>query len=133
MSLLFNACEDDNTETPNDVCGEAILLDTNNPTVGDTFIFTNVEVTGNCLTASIQYGGGCGDDLVSFDLLGSTANFPLTIPAMLDVVLILDDNDDCEALVTRDIDFDLTPLEEEGYNNINISVAGWNEVLPYSF
>lgn len=132
-SFIFTNCGD-KTNTSNTTCGDAIIIDTNyGTTTGDDFNIMNVSITGNCLTANIQYSGGCGDELVSFEFIGSTVAFPVTLPAMLETKIIMDDNDDCEAIVTKEIDFDLTPLEEEGFNNINLIVEGWDETLGYSF
>ena len=131
--LLFFANCDDNAPAPT-ACGDAMIIDTNyNATISDDFTYVDLEIIDNCLTATIQYGGGCDDDLVSFQLLGSTQSFPLTIPALLEIKLILDDNDDCEALITKSIDFDLSPLQDAGYNNINVSVENWGEALQYSY
>lgn len=134
FSFVFTNCDSTDLPLNNQTCGSEIIIDTNyDSTTGDAFTITNITITENCLTATVQYGGGCGDELVSFEFLASTASFPVTIPAMLDTKIIMDDNDDCEALITKDISFDLTALEEEGFNNINIGVEGWNEILQYSF
>jgi len=131
--LFLTNCGDTNNSSSTG-CGDVIIIDTNyDTTTGDGFNLMNVTIAGNCLTASIQYGGGCGEELVSFEFLGSTAAFPLTIPATLETKIILDDNDDCEALVTKEVDFDLTPLQDENLNNLNLTVEGWGETLEYSF
>lgn len=135
MLLLFFVNCDDNDSNPSITsCGDLILIDTDyNTTLSDDFNYTDVEINGNCLSATIQYGGGCDDDLVSFQLLGSTQDFPITFPALLGIKLILDDDDNCEALVTKSIDFDLSPLQDAGYNNINVSVENWGEAFQYSY
>lgn len=131
--LLIISCNDTNGNTDT-ACGDSIIVDVNySTTTGDGFILMNTEITDNCLTATIQYSGGCDDSLVSYQLLGTTAAFPFSLPALLEIKIILDDNDECEALVTKEIYFDLTPLENEGYNNINVALEGWDEVLAYQF
>ncbi|MGK0391269.1 MAG: hypothetical protein ACI94Y_004031 [Maribacter sp.] len=133
LLFLFASC-DDNDLPALTTCGDAIIMDTNySSTESDGFAYTDIEIIDNCLTVTIQYAGGCGDDLVSFQLLGSTQSFPLTLPALFEIKLILDDNDDCEALVTKSISFDLEPLQDADFNNINIAVEGWNNGLQYSY
>lgn len=132
-TLFFVNCEDKD-DTSKITCGDSIIVDTNyDTTTGDAFTLTDVTVTDNCLTATVGYGGGCGDELVSFELLGTTAAFFVTFPATLEAKIIMDDNDDCEAAVTKDISFDLTPLQDAGYNNIHIQVEGWDGTLEYSY
>lgn len=135
MSLLFLvSCDDTDNNDSTLTCGDAIIVDVNyDNTISDPFTISDVEMSDNCLTATIQYGGGCDDDLVSFGLLGSTAAFPFSLPALLEMKIILDDDDQCEALVTKEISFDLSPLEEAGYNNINIALDGWNAVMAYQY
>jgi hypothetical protein len=133
LLLFFSNCGDKDLPAPYS-CGDPMIIDTDYiTTLSDGFTYIDVEITDNCFTATIQYAGGCGDDLVGFQLLASTQSFPLTVPALLDIKLIFDDNDDCEALVTISIDFDLSPLQDANYNNLNVSVEDWGAALQYSY
>lgn len=76
----------------------------------DPYSILNAVIDGDMLRLTVRYSGGCNEH--GFNLMG-----PLTIPAgdPTDVTLLLHHNakgDACEALITRDLVFDLTPLKE---------------------
>ncbi len=130
--MFFISC--DKTDLPlTEECSEEIIIDTDYAAVSDDFTFVDVSIDGNCFKATVRYGGGCNEEEVAFSLLASTGAFPVTLPPMLGMKLVLEDNDSCEALVTREVSFDLSPLEDAGFNNLNVSLENWNDVLQYQF
>lgn len=81
---------------------------------GDPYSILNTRILGDMLFVTVQHSGGCKEH--EFNLIG-----PLTIPAgdptPITAYLLHDANGDaCEALITRELSFDLTPLKERWKN-----------------
>lgn len=68
----------------------------------------NAEVKGDSLKLIVQYGGGCGN--IGAKVV-TVASILKSNPPQRDIRLLFHDNDDCEALVSKEILFDLTPLD----------------------
>jgi hypothetical protein len=124
MVLLGTACEkSDTTCSCNDPapCDTFAVLDNSiyNDGPDDPYFLREASVEGDCLYLRFQYGGGCEEvdfQLVSAFQLGETA--PLT----RFVRLALDDDDNCEALITEEVTFNLNPLRVEGDNELRLLI-----------
>ena len=76
----------------------------------DPFALNSASVTGNVLTISVSYSGGCRSHEF---VLTAAESFQESSPAQLPMVLTHEDNDDpCEAYPTEQRRFDLTPITE---------------------
>ena len=76
----------------------------------DPFALNTAAVTGNILTVSVSYSGGCRNHEF---VLTAADSFLESSPVQLPMVLTHEDNDDpCEAYPTRQLRFDLTPIRE---------------------
>ena len=76
----------------------------------DPFALNSASVTGNVLTISVSYSGGCRSHEF---VLTAAESFQESSPVQLPMVLTHEDNDDpCEAYPTEQRRFDLTPIEE---------------------
>lgn len=77
---------------------------------GDPFGLKSASVTGDILTLSIDYSGGCMDHMVS---VNASDAFLESYPPQVDCTIQHDDpGDPCDAIVTQSEGFDLTPLAE---------------------
>ncbi len=115
----------------NSGCSEAIILDSDfyqNGPDEEELIIQEASIEGDCMKLKASYGGGCGD--VVFKLV--TIGIQLKIPNH-PVRLSLDDDDNCEALIWRDLEYDLTPLQPLGTGQVTINLAGWPDVLEYNY
>ena len=76
----------------------------------DPFALNSASVTGNVLTISVSYSGGCRSHEFVLTAAGS---FQESSPVQLPIVLTHEDNGDpCEAYPTEQRRFDLTPVKE---------------------
>ena len=76
----------------------------------DPYELVAIGLDGDALTATVSYGGGCRDH--EFTLVLADA-FMMTDPVRLRATLAHEANDDpCEAWLTEDIAFDLTPVRK---------------------
>ncbi len=113
-------------------CGQSIVVDAklyqNAP--DDPFQFQSAKIDGNCLKLVVQYGGGC--EKVTFKLIDASVILE-SFPVQRNLRLSLEDNDHCEALITHELQFDLTPLQVEGIAKIAFNLQGFPEKLIYQY
>ncbi len=130
---LFLRCGDDESVRPNNTdCGQKAIVDNaqyiNAP--DDEFSFVEVEINGDCMKISIRYGGGCRD--IELKLIGSeSVLFPA--PGAGNIRLSLKDEDDCKALILKEITFDLTPFRLLNLNRVSLRLSGWDGLLVYEY
>jgi len=75
----------------------------------DAFVLNSATVSRNTLTLNVGYSGGC--ERHDFDLFMSPAAFLESFPVQANLYLRHNGhNDPCDALVTRDISFELAPI-----------------------
>ena len=80
----------------------------------DNFTLDDAAVSGDTLSVTVSYGGGCEDH--TFTLVASEA-FQESDPVQLAVTLAHEANDDaCERWVTQGYSFDLLPIKERFQN-----------------
>ena len=87
----------------------------------DPFDFISAEIIGDCLEVAVRYGGGCGG--ADFQLFGQE-ELAQSLPPQRLVLISLDDKDNCEALVTDTISFDLTAFRAENSNEVKLTIDG---------
>ncbi len=113
-------------------CDNPVLVDAdlyqNAPS--DEFQFQSATIDGNCLKMIVRYGGGC--ELVTFQLIDAAVIME-SLPVQRNIRLSLIDEDECEALITRELYFDLTPLKMEGNSKIILNLQGFPESLTYQY
>ena len=131
-SLAISSCSD--KEPPSAQCNRAIIVsNTNYDKAKDEsdFRIRDVSISGNCMTIEYSYGGGCGDietELVAAEnSVQNTMNLPYR-----ELKLSIDDNDNCEALITTSEDFDISALQNEGNSTI-IRLHKWDEEIIYAY
>lgn len=130
--LLFglSSCEKKNEPSPE--CGFYVDIDkayfNNGP--DDPFTIQNAVLEGDCLTITVQYGGGCGG--AAFTLVDKDV-IQYTNPPSRQLRLALKDEDWCEALLTEDRVYDLSPLQVADEAVFNLVLQGWEGELLYSY
>jgi len=118
-----SSCDSVNPDQLN--CDEKILVDSSlfEDSPNDSFEFTSVKIIDNCLNITIQYGGGCGD--IELKLIDSEMILE-SYPVQRNIRLSLKDEDYCKALITKELSFDLTPIQILSYNQIILNISNWN-------
>ena len=96
----------------------------------DPFQFKEVTLTGDCLQVVISYGGGCGDVEA---LLIDSEGIDDSLPVQRYLRLSFQDEDLCEALVEKELSFDLKPIQIQDENQIKINLEGWDNPILYSY
>jgi len=99
----------------------------------DAYTINAATLIGDTLTINVSYSGGC--ETHAFTLVAEQ-RFLESYPVQLRVSLAHNANDDtCEALITEDLHFNLTPIKEayqKGYRKDEGTIALWLKDAPPS-
>ena len=135
LSFIFFtliSCKDNSLNSNQSDCDQKIIINNslykNSP--NDIFEFINVEIENNCIIILIEYGGGCGE--VEFKLIDSEI-VAKSNPPQRDIRLSFKDDDDCEALIRKEITFDLTPIQIVGTNKVYLNILNWDKGILYTY
>ncbi len=93
----------------------------------DPFDFKSVSVEGDCLQIEVSYGGGC--DGADFELI-TGGEVMESYPPQMRIALLLDDQDDCKALVTKNLSYDISALRQQN-SEVILHLTDWD--TPISF
>ena len=132
FSFAFLSCND-NTSNPIKLeCDQEIIVDNtsfeNSP--NDSFEFKNVEIINNCLSITIEYGGGCGT--VEVNLIDSEF-IEESNPLQRRIRLSFKDEDSCKALISKKVSFSLEPIQIAGENIIILNLTNWEKQILYQY
>ncbi len=146
--ISFSACKDKQKAEDEPALKDANVLVANNyqividetkfkTAVSDEYTLTNAHIENDSLKVEVQYGGGCG--LATFELI-TDGNYMESSPVQLNVILFFDDNDDCEAYLTKRVSFSLKNLAQYYQNSYQVSTGtiivqlqNYSGELLYSF
>ncbi|MEM6533221.1 MAG: hypothetical protein AAF654_11380 [Myxococcota bacterium] len=131
VAALGFACGDDEADvgvgdgafsiaitTEASVCGEP-------PTEPSSVKVTSAQISGDTLTVSVEFPGGC--DSHRFDLCWN-GGWTRSDPPRFGLWLVHETNDICEALLSEALTFDLAPIESAYYAN-GLDTGVTDEVL----
>lgn len=133
FGFLLSNCEKTDDDTSNDLQDDHTIIVNNALFINapdDEFDFADVTIINDSIYLSIRYGGGCGE--VEFKLIDSEAIME-SLPVQRNIRLSLKDEDTCEALLTEELSFDLTPIRVTGTNLVSINLQGWMSPLIYAY
>ena len=127
-ALILFSCEDEPI-TQSISCGQsAEFSDQINETPTDSYTIQSAVLDDKCLTVEVA-AGGCDGESWEAQMLIS----PLvaeSYPPQAGIKLIFDDNEDCEAWVTRSFSFDLSALDSIA-DRVWVRLEGFDAVLNY--
>jgi hypothetical protein len=91
----------------------------------DAFDILSTEVSGDMLIVEVQYGGGCKDH--SFNM-NTNLMWMKSMPPQLNLYLEHEDNDDnCRALITRKLAFDMSTCRYQNGTTVVLIINGNRE------
>lgn len=112
--LAFTACKPKSEPQTNGgdrgkpACGEGWIKNSHMDTLrSDPFELVSATMKGRCMEFTVRYGGGCGE--VDFKLIWD-GNLRESSPEQARLRLILDDRDNCRALLIRTFAFDVATI-----------------------
>lgn len=129
--LLFSCSDKEPTSAQ---CNRSLIVsdgDYKNAKDESDFRINNVSITQDCMTISYSYGGGCGS--IKTELLAAEPSIQNTGGLYKrELKLSIDDKDNCEALIMKSEEFDISALRGEG-TGIILSLHKWDEDILYTY
>lgn len=123
--LLFVACHKDPQPPICDDCDQTTLVSStlyeNAP--NDFFTFDTVFIDGNCLEITFTSSGCDGSSWV-IQLIDSEQILE-SFPVQRVLRMSLQNEELCDAVFSRTVTFDLTPLQLAAYDRILLNIDGW--------
>ena len=97
---------------------------------GDDFDFEKISLVGDCLEISIRYAGGCGDIIAT---MVDSGDIDDSILFKRNLRLVIEDNDPCEASITKTLSYDLMGIQVAEINEIRLEISGWPNPIIYKY
>ncbi|MEL6863184.1 MAG: hypothetical protein AAFP19_02140 [Bacteroidota bacterium] len=133
-TTLF-ACSDDDQDQPmvSSNCDFELVfsIDQFNNGPADPLIFKNVEIVDNCMQITFS-AGGCDGESWEMELIDSTLVLD-SDPAQRTLRLSLRDMEDCEALITKEVSFDLSALKENDSGQVWLNIIDYDIPVLYEY
>ncbi|MEQ9403285.1 MAG: hypothetical protein RIM99_06870 [Cyclobacteriaceae bacterium] len=134
----LNTCEDFATTATNPVllysstCDKVAVVDkAKYDQEMDFFHFISADISGDCL--NVEYSSsGCSGDSWEMSLFDS-GEILESFPVQRNIKLVLENKEACQAVFTKTISFDLTPLQLENYGEVILNLHGTDDSLFYLY
>lgn len=95
------------------------------------FTIVSALISGDCLQVTYSSSGCSGD---SWDIKLVDAEEVLeSFPIQRNIRLILDNQEACQAVFTRTISFDISPLQTSPYNQVSLNLDEFDQQLIYVY
>ncbi len=130
LSIIFSSCEENKVNDLFNSNSNSVIIDNElfSYTTSENFSISNVELDNDLLKISIASSGCNGE---TFKTILIDANVILeSLPPQRQIRLILEKNEDCEALISKTFTFDITPLKEH-YSEVILNLEGWQNQIIY--
>ena len=129
IALSLTSCNDDENVFQT-ICDDVVLLDNDRFQNATTDFFTLIDVTieGDCMTVEYSSSGCSGNSWI-MELIDAET-IKESNPIQRDLRLILTNEELCQAVFTREISFDIRPLQTED-NEILLNLSGEQYTYTY--
>ena len=113
LLLLSWACNDDD-DNPAGNCDQVVLINEAefNSAPNDPLSIDTMEIRGNCLHITFR-AGGCDGNSWLVELIDSE-EIEASVPPQRNLKLSLKNEENCEAMITREISFNIHDLQLDG-------------------
>jgi len=133
IMLICNCSSDDDNSIS--LCDAKVILDKDRyqeqAQINSELLIIEAVVVGDCLNIKFS-SGGCDGSTWVYNLIDSE-EIREPIPPERDILLHLEDNEDCEALIQKESSFDLKELRIEGESEIRLYLLGYEDNLNYTY
>ncbi|MBW2962824.1 hypothetical protein [Mesonia aestuariivivens] len=135
IGLLYACQEDDdnNVIIKTNTCGESIIIDAENynNAESDAVTITDITIDNDCLIVSFSSSGCDGNTWIT-QLIDSEAILESN-PPQRKLRIILNNNEACLAVITKQKVFDLTELQIAESNSIFLKFDSLDEEFLYEY
>ena len=134
FAILFlnMQCDDDDVRSSTS-CDEITTVDNElyQNAQSAYYSFGNVEINGDCLLVTIS-ASGCSGSSWDLELIGSEGVME-SFPVQRNIKAVLDNNEACLAVFSREWTFDLSPLQVDGEDQVILNLQDFSEPILYSY
>lgn len=124
---------DDDVNIEEQDCDEVVLIDEAyyNNLESVYFTFVSIEINEDCLAVSLS-ASGCDGNSWEFKLVDSGA-VAESSPEQRYLKLELINDEDCLAVISGNVTFNLNPIRVEGSNHILLHIEDYPDPITYSY
>lgn len=97
----------------------------------DPLTINSATLEGDCLTISFS-AGGCDGNSWKVELIDS-GDIAESLPVQRFIRLSLDDQEACKALITQEVQYDISNIKLSGEGEININLLNDNSIINYKY
>ncbi len=133
LAVALLACESDDNGPRSEICDVLAEVNGNRFNSADDTNYTveSASITGDCLSVQLQ-SGGCDGSEWEIRFFASDA-IDESLPPQQSATIVLDNDEPCDAIVTREFTIELTPLQLSSESSLIIRLTGWDGMLEYEF
>ena len=130
VTFGFISCNNDDDDSNN--CDQITIISPEQyETAPNDLLFINsLEINGDCLKINFS-SGGCSGDTWIIKLIDSESIMESN-PPQRNLRVSLKNDEDCEALITKELTFDVSELKVDG-NLVILNITNSNEQILYEY
>ena len=130
FTFILCSCGDPIEDSQN--CDLRTIVDDNQYNKANEDYFINDAVLeGDCLNIALS-ASGCDGTTWGFDLYASSA-IAESWPVQRYIRLSITNDELCDAVIEQTISIDLTPLQVDAYDQMNINLSGFDQQIHYTY
>ena len=124
-------CEEDDDLLEVVMCDQSVVIDSDLYVNLNSDTFSHAEIVDDCLQIEIT-SSGCSGESWEFKLVDSGV-VAESLPEQRNLKFKLVNEELCLAIFSREVSFDLTPLQVDGSNEVVLNIEGFNTSLSYKY
>lgn len=131
MLALSFSCNNDDDGLQS--CDRSALLDADLfvSAPSQTVFLNSAEIEGDCLRINFS-ASGCNGETWEFNLVGQPSDAAV-FPPLVNIRLILESTELCEAMISREVSFDLTVFQVSNTNSLSFQLQNNGQNLLYAY
>jgi len=130
LLFVFISCNNDDDDSNN--CDQVSIVSVNQyeTAPSDQLYINSLEIIGDCLKIGFS-SGGCNGDTWIIKLIDSESIMESN-PPQRNLRVSLKNEEDCEAIIYKELTFDINELKVEG-NQVLLNITNSNEQILYEY
>ncbi len=130
MTFGFISCNNDDDDSSN--CNQVVIVSSEQyeSAPNDQLFINTLELNGDCLKINLS-SSGCSGDTWNLKLIDSESIMESN-PPQRNLRLSLNNEEDCEALITIELTFDVYDLRVDG-NKVLLNITNSNDQILYEY
>lgn len=132
MSVLLISCKKNSAEPADPgACDKAVIVSKTlfETAPDDQFYLKDLKINGDCLTIAFQ-SSGCSGKNWEVELI-DRGDLIKTNPSQRTLRLSLKNGEICDALISKEISFNIKKLRSEGTDRVELNVSGKSILYQY--